>query len=605
MKVFFRILQFARPVGWMIPQYLVLILLATGFSVVNLTALIPLLEVLFGQLTESTGVASSWNVHAIRELFYQYLHQLTVAHGQLSALYLVCILVVCSVILANVFRYLSQLLLAKLRVQTITRLRNAAFEAITSFNLRFLIAQKKGDLISRVTMDVQEVEQSVVSAMKVLFKEPFLVVGYLTALWMISAQLTVYTLLLIPVAGLAVSQVARKIRVWARRSQKSLGWMSSAVEESISGMRIIQAFEATGYVRRRFSGLVKVFATENFAMAAKSNLAAPISELMGVGILVVVLIIGGKMVLTKPSELDAAQFIGFLAIFSQLLNPVKAIAVALSQITRGIGAGERVFELIDHSDIPEHSEGHLSLPEFQNNIQFEKVTFSYGGHVILKDLSFAIPKGKTVALVGFSGAGKSTLADLLCRFLDPDSGCITLDGVNFRGIRASAWRAKIGLVSQEPLLFHDTIKANITFGLEQVTSEELDEVARLAGIDELISRLPEGYETVIGDRGNQLSGGQKQRVALARALVRNPELLILDEATSALDSRSEAQILDDLKKFMRDRTCLVIAHRLSTVQKADIIYVLDAGRIVQQGTHQELHRSEGLYRQLTELQSFS
>lgn len=607
MRTFLRILQFARPLGFFIPQYLVLMVLATVFSVVNLTALIPLLQVLFAQVASPGDPASpsfSWSIDSFSALFYHHLQTRIAENGRLSALYFICGFVVISVLLANLFRYLSQLLLAKVRTAVICNLRNEAFAAVSNFDLSYFVHRRKGDVISRMTVDVQEVEQSVVSSLKVLIKEPFLILGYLIALLSISPRLTLYALLLIPFAGMAVSVVARKIRKWARRSQRSLGKMNSTLDEALSGMRTVKTFGAVHYVRRRFEEDVLRFAHQSFNIAAKSNLSAPISELMGVGVLTLILVVGGKQVLGRDASLEAAEFIGFLVIFSQMLNPAKAISVAAAQVTRGISAAERVFELIDVKPGVRDQPGAQTVTGLNHQVSFHHVSFSYGYEPVLHGLSFDLPKGKTVALVGSSGSGKSTVADLICRFYDPSDGKICWDGVDLKDLAQESLRARIGVVAQEPVLFNDSITANIAFGLSDTSMDEIIRAAQVANAHDFITALPEGYDTVIGERGNKLSGGQKQRLTIARAILKNPELLILDEATSALDARSEELVQGAIFNVMKGRTCLVIAHKLATVRHADEILVLENGKILERGSHAQLCEKDGWYRQLAGLQSF-
>ncbi|MFH6983886.1 ABC transporter ATP-binding protein [Marinoscillum luteum] len=607
MRIFWRILGYARPLGPVVPQYLVLISLATVFSVINLTALIPLLQVLFNEVESGQMVVQpsfSWTIGYLKNLFYYHLHEAVATSGRFSALYYICLLMVASVLLANLFRYLSQLILARVRVRVIQNLRNAAFLAITNSDVGFFSSRKKGDLISRVSSDVQEVEQSAVSALKIMVKEPFLIIGYFAVLFTISAELTLYTLTLVPLAGMAVSVVARRIRKWARQTQESLGQMNSTLDETITGIRIIKALAAQSYIRQRFVKEVKAYAAQSFNISKKANLASPISEVMGVAVLSVVLIIGGKMVLSPVPELSPAEFIGFLVIFSQVLVPAKAISVVFSEINRGIISASRVFDLVDSRPEIIESDDTRPIQTLERDIVFEGVSFAYEEQEVITQLNMTIPKGKIVALVGPSGGGKSTIADLLCRFYDPTHGSITVDGVDLRSLALNQWRGLIGLVSQQPLLFHDTIANNITFGRTEVSFAQIQKAAKAANADAFIEKLPQGYETIIGEMGNKLSGGERQRLTIARAILQDPPILILDEATSSLDAQSEEQVQQALFTLMKDRTTLVIAHRLSTIQHADEILVINKGRITERGTHDQLRATSGLYQQLTQLQSF-
>ncbi len=598
MKLLWRIAKYAQPVDKILPLYLFLILGATVFSVINLSALIPLLQVLFDQVQEP--VEQGGVIASIKSQFYQELHSYIKVEGKVAALYFICALVAVSVLMANVFRYASQLILAKVRVRTIKNLRQEAFEQVLRFDIGYFHEQHKGDFVSRLTVDVQDVEQSIVSAMKALIKEPFLLIGYLVALFVISAELTLYTLVLIPAAGFGVSIVARKIRKWSRRSQESVGKLSGLLEEAFSGIRAIKAMNAQDWVKGRFEKNLKSYARETYQIASKSNLSSPISEVVGVIVLVITLILGGKMVLIDQS-MDAATFIGFLVIFSQLLNPAKAISVASSQINKGLASASRIFELLDQQQ--ETSTGQLT-PGFQQNIQFTECSFSYGDHLVLDQMSFQINRGEVVALVGPSGSGKSTIADLLCGFYQPKSGAILLDGVPLIELNQHLWRSHVAFVSQESVMFDDSIRNNILFGMENVSEEKLQEVMDQSFVSEFVNQLPTGLETTVGSNGARLSGGQKQRIAIARAMLRNPQLLILDEATSALDAQSEHIVQKALGQLMTGRTTLIIAHRHTTIQHADRILVIIKGKVEESGSHDELVQKDGLYSELTRLQAF-
>lgn len=598
MRLLRRIASYAKPIGGILPFYLVLIFGATVFSVINLSALIPLLQVLFDQVTNletGSGFLRQWKTS-----FYEQLNTYILEEGKLTALYFICGLVAVSVFLANVFRYASQLILAKVRVRTIRNLRQDAFEKVLRFNLGYFHEQHKGDFVSRLTVDVQDVEQSIVSAMKALIKEPFLLIGYLIALFSISPELTWYTLILIPTAGFCVSLVARRIRKWSRKSQESVGVLGGILDETFSGMRMIKALNAQQWIQKRFQKNLDAYANQTYQIASKSNLSSPISEIVGVIVLIITLILGGKMVLVDQS-MDAATFIGFLVIFSQLLNPAKAISVASSQINKGLASASRIFELLDQETVESESG---KKPSFTKEIAFESVSFSYDQQRVLDHLDLIIGYGEKVALVGPSGSGKSTIADLICGFYQPGSGQISIDGQNLNELDQNLWRSHIALVSQDPVLFDDTIRENILFGLQGVSDEQLDNVVRQSHVAEFVNQLSEGLESRVGPNGSRLSGGQKQRVAIARAMLRNPELLILDEATSALDAQSEQMVQQALEQLMEGRTTVIIAHSYRTIQHADRILVIDKGKVEQSGSHEELIQLDGLYGQLTRLQSF-
>ncbi|WP_421874550.1 ABC transporter ATP-binding protein [Marinoscillum sp.] len=603
MRLLWRILQYARPVGGILPLYLLLVLGATVFSVINLSALIPLMQVLFDQIEPGvvSASSSSWSVDYLKSLFYQQMVRLIEDGGRLQALYFICGVVGVSVVLANLFRYSSQLILAKVRVRVIRNLRSSAFNQVLRFDLGYFHQQHKGDFISRLTVDVQDVEQSVVSAMKALIKEPFLLFGYLLALFSISPELTVYTLILIPMAGFGVSLVARRIRKWSRMSQESVGQLGGVLDETFSGMRIIKALNAQEWVSHRFGKSLDSYARETYQIATKSNLSSPISEITGVLVLVVTLILGGRMVLVEQT-MNASTFIGFLVIFSQLLNPAKAISVASSQINKGLASAKRIFEVLDQPVESDASE--TKQPVFDHQVQFDNVSFSYREKKVLDQLSFHLQKGEILGLVGPSGAGKSTIADLLCAFYRPTSGSILVDGSDLTDIDIHLWRGKTSFVSQESVLFDESIRENILFGMNQVSDDELQKAVIAARVDEFAAKLEHGLDTRVGTNGSRLSGGQKQRIAIARAILRNPELLILDEATSSLDAESEHHVQEAMMNVMNGRTTLLIAHKMSTIQHADRILVLNNGGLVELGTHAELVQADGLYSKMTRLQSF-
>lgn len=608
MKTFFRILNYARPLGIYIPQYLLYVVLTTIFSVINFTILVPLLEVLFNQVGQEKLVTSmpefAFTIGYFRQVFYYYLSNFIIQEGKLSALYFICGSVVVSVFLSNLFRFLAAVILVRVRVNVVKNLRNHAFECISRFDLAYFTSKRKGDIVSRVTTDVLEVEQSVVSTLRVLVKEPFLIIGYFIALFTMSVELTLYTLILIPLAGTTISLLVKRLKQSAKLSQENQGRINATLDEVLSGMRIVKAFGAGGYVRKKFAVDVEDYARSTYRLSSRANLASPISEFFGVSVVALLLIIGGRMVLSGESALNAAEFIGFLILFSQVLNPAKAMSNAFSSISRGIASGERIFQLMDtSSDIVDNKHAR-SISDIHECIELKNVSFAYEQQPVLKDIHLIINKGELVALVGPSGAGKSTIADLIPRFYDPQRGEVLLDGVPLHHYKLDELRALMGIVSQETILFHDTVANNIAFGKPDATRDEIEAAAKVANAHEFIERLDDGYDTYIGERGTKLSGGQRQRLNIARAVFKNPPILILDEATSSLDAKSEQLVQQALYNVMKERTCLVIAHRLSTVLHADKIVVMQEGQVIQQGTHEELSATDGLYKQMTQMQSF-
>ena len=610
MKTYLRILSFTRPVGAYLPQYIIFTILYVAFSLVNFSVLIPLLEVLFNQVEKEkvAGLNSlpdfTLSLDYLKNIFYYYFGQVIEENGQKGALQYVCGVIIVSVFLANLFRYLSAMILAQFRVRVVTNLRNRLYAQITTFQIGYFTDNRKGDIMSRVTTDILEIENTVVSTLKVLFKEPALIVGFFVILFTMSVELTLYTLLLLPVSGGIISYLAKKLKKRATKSQQSLGRLNALMDETLTGMRIIKAFAARNFMMEKFGKEVKNYAKQNLSIATKFELAGPISEFLGVFAVACLLLIGGGMVIDNESSLSASEFIAFIIIFSQVLNPAKAMSAAFSNIQRGIASGERVFELMDTEAQIKDAPNASPLGDFRDQIVFQNVSFAYDQEPVLKDINLTIAKGSTVALVGPSGGGKSTLADLVARFYDPTGGQILLDGIDLKSYTIDSLRKKMGIVTQESILFNDTIFNNIAFGAKDASLDRVREAAKIANALEFIEAMENGFDTNIGERGTKLSGGQRQRISIARAILKNPPLLILDEATSALDSESEKLVQEALFNLMQNRTSLVIAHRLSTIQNADLIVVLQNGRIVESGKHQDLLSNDGLYKKLTDMQSF-
>jgi subfamily B ATP-binding cassette protein MsbA len=607
MRIYLRILAFTRPSAWLIPQYFILILLHTVFRVVNFGALVPVLNILFDQSESSKTVSSlpefGLNKDFFIDTFYYYLGNTINQDGKIAALYLVVYLLVASVLLSNLFLYFATVLQARIRVNSVTAMRKSVFDHVSKLHLGFFSEQRKGDILSRITTDVHQIELTVVNTIRVILKEPLMILAFFITLFSISPSLTLYTMLLIPISGGIISFIARRLKKRAQKSQQAVGQMTSIVEETLSAMRIIKAFNARGYIVRKFDGEVDKYGKQNFKIAVGSNLVSPLSEFLGVGFIAVILVLGGSMILTDQSELSAANFLFFLIIFSQILTPAKAISNAFSNIQKGIASGERVFELIDQEVKIRNAYNPIPIAEFKSSIELKDIYFSYQEKNVLEGVSFSIPKGRIVALVGPSGGGKSTIANLLPRYFDIDQGTISLDGNPLSDYNIKDLRNLMGVVTQESILFNDTIFNNIAFGMENTPVEQVKEAARLANAHEFVIKLEEGYETRVGDQGMKLSGGQRQRISIARALLKNPPILILDEATSALDSESEKLVQEAIYELMKNRTVLVIAHRLSTVQHADEIVVIKDGQIHEKGKHDELIRKGGLYHKLIKMQT--
>jgi ATP-binding cassette, subfamily B, bacterial MsbA len=610
MKTYFRLLSFARPFGKFIPTYILVTILQVVFSLVNFAVLIPLLEILFDQIEpeklENLKRLPEFTISVdyFKSLFYYHFSGIIDTAGKTGALKFVCAVIVISVFLANLFRYLSAVMLAKIRALVIKNLRTQVYERILSFPVSFFTERRKGDIVSRVTNDVQEVEHSVVSTLKVLFKEPAMIIGYFAVLFSMSVELTLYTMLLLPISGGLIAGIARRLKKRAHQSQQALGNINNILDESIGGIRIIKAFTATKFVFQKFVKEVQYYARKNVSIARRYEMAGPISEFLGVSVVAGILLVGGNLILQDNSSLTPSEFLAFLIIFSQILPPAKAMSSSFSNIQRGLAAGERIFEVIDTQSAITDARSSTVLPSFSTAVEFKNVSFAYEKELVLKNINLSIPKGKTVALVGPSGGGKSTLSDLIPRFYDPNEGEVCIDGKPLTSYTMDSIRKQMGIVTQESILFNDTVLNNIAFGVADADEEKVIAAAKIANAHEFIAEMPEGYYTEIGDRGVKLSGGQRQRLSIARAIFKNPPILILDEATSALDSESEKLVQEALTNLMKNRTSVVIAHRLSTIQNADLIVVLQNGEIAEQGTHSELIAKAGLYSRLIEMQSF-
>lgn len=603
MKTYLRILSYAKPFGWYASQYGLYTPLHVIFGVLNLVILIPVLKILFDQheITQVVLPEFQFKLSYLKQLFKYYFEDQMVNHGKMSALIFVCVFLMISVLLSNFFRYLSALILEKFRINVITNLRGEFYERMSKLDLNYFTDKKRGDLMARGTIDVQQVEVAVANTFTVLIRDPLMIVGLFIALFIMSPKLTTYSLLVLPIAGGVISHLARRLKRRARNSQEIMGKINNELDETLTGMRVIKAFVAEKHMKSKFIGEVIRYGQHIFKLAVKQNLAQPVAEVLGIGATCAIILVGGEMVLS--GAVDSSVFIGFLVIFSQVLPPAKSFAGAFSNIQRGIASGERIFEVIDANYEIQEIKNAKEIGTLNEGLKFENVSFAYESKVVLKNISFDLPKGKIIALVGPSGAGKSTISDLIPRFFDPQEGLISLDGVNLRDYKISSLRRMIGVVTQESILFHDTIKNNITFG-QEATQEEVIAAAKNANAHEFIEELEQGYDALIGEHGSKLSGGQRQRLSIARALLNNPPILILDEATSALDSESEQLVQEAIHNLMQNRTTLVVAHRLSTIQNADEILVLKEGGIIQRGTHETLMQKGGLYKKLTDMQSF-
>tara|TARA_X000000950_G_scaffold96197_1_gene121462 strand:- start:3845 stop:5581 length:1737 start_codon:yes stop_codon:yes gene_type:complete len=576
---------------------------------VNFSILVPLLEVLFDQVDiEETKKLSqnnnfSFSVDYIRSLFYTYFNSLITDGGRKEALQFVCLVILCSVFLANLFRYFSAVILARVRVRVVTNLRNSLFNKIINFKINFFTEKKKGDVISRVTSDIQQIENSVINSITVLFKEPALVIGLFFILSSISIKLTLYTIILIPIAGGAIAYIAKHLKIKAAFSQTALGNINNIINETLDGMRIIKLFTAQGKMRDKFDEEVKDYGRQNLSMYKRFELSNPLSEFLSIATVAIILLIGGGMVLDNSSDISASEFIAFIIIFSQVIPPAKTMTTAFNTVQRGLASAERVFEYIDKETIRESVSGKREILDIKSSIEFKEVTFSYDDENVLEDISFEINKGEKIALVGPSGGGKSTIIDLLSKFYRVKKGKILIDGTDINDYDTNKLRNMIGIVTQESILFHDSIRNNISFGDRNVNEKKIIESAKVANALKFIEGLEEKFDTVIGERGLKLSGGQRQRICIARAIYKDPPILIFDEATSSLDSESESSVQKAIEEVMKNRTSIIIAHRLSTIKNVDKIIVIEGGKIIEVGRHEDLIKSNNVYSKFIKMQN--
>lgn len=608
MKDFKRLLAYAKPYSRFWPGYLVLSILSVIFGVANYALIKPLLDILFNpeQLTQQL-VKPEFNLLSIdyySDIFYYYLTEI-MRNGLLRGLFFVCMILLAASFVSNLARYLSQRILVNMRTYIMQNIRRALFEKIISLNVGYFNTRKKGDILSSISNDVTEVQNGVANSFHVLFREPLLIIGFLAGLFYMSPKLTIVTLLTLPFSALVIGRISRKLKKGAVVTQELMGKIVSHFEEGISGIRIIKGFNAQKYVEDRFEKTNEEHKRSSRSMFYKQELASPLSEFLGIGVATAVLFYGGWLQLRGQLGMDMSTFVVYIGFYWRVLEPAKAMANAYASIQRGMVSGRRLFDILDVENPIKESGNAVVLKSFEREIKFENVNFSYGNEPVLKNINLTIPKGKMIAIVGPSGGGKSTMADLLPRFYDIVDGDIAIDGRNIKDYTLGSLIAQMGIVTQEAILFNDSVYNNIAFGMENVRREDVIEAAKIANAHEFIVGMESGYDTNIGDRGGKLSGGQRQRLAIARAVLKNPPILILDEATSALDTESERLVQDALTNLMKNRTSIVIAHRLSTIQFADEIVVLQHGEIIERGTHNQLIDKGGLYSHLCQLQNFS
>lgn len=604
MKTYFRLLSFAKPIEKFAIPYVICALLAVLFGTMNLVLVGPLLNTLFMATDEVDILAKPDNWMNVIDWFNYYAQEISTMYGAYGALKLVCIVIVCSVFLSNLFRYFSQRIMENLKIHTLLNLRKAVFNNVMDLHVGYFNNQRKGDIISKISSDVQVVQFSVTGTLQVVFKEPLQLLFYIVSLLMMSVELTLFALLIIPISGFFISKIVKKLKQQAMEAQSVYGQMISYLDEALSGIKIIKAFNAVEFVKKRFNEENAYYSNIGRRMARRQQLGSPVSEFLGVIMVAVILLYGGNLVINGDQSFTAGTFIAYIAIFSQVMRPAKALTDSFTNIHSGIAAGERVLDLIDQKPGVVDLSDAKSIDSFNDEIRLENIGFDYDEKSVLSNVNMVIPKGSTIALVGPSGGGKSTLMDLIPRFMDPLKGRILIDDKDIRDLKVDSLRNLMGIVNQDLVLFNDTIANNIAFGIENASEESIIAAAKIANAHDFIMESELGYQTNIGDRGIKLSGGQKQRLCIARAVLKNPPILLLDEATSALDTESEKLVQEALNNLMKSRTSLVIAHRLSTIQQADKIFVLDKGKIVEEGTHTELLVKEGVYRKLIEMQQF-
>ena len=560
------------------------------------------MDLIFGsnELSGVVKVASS-NSGSLKDMLYNFLQNNIAHYGKVAALGWICFGIITAVLLKNLFLYLSFYFLAPIRNAVTRKYSKLLYNKILQLPIGYFTEQRKGDILSRSSNDIAELETSIIGALEGMIKEPLNIIGIIIVLFVISVKLTLFVFVLLPLAGLIVGRIGRSLKKQTNKAQVKWGEIMSQMEETLTGLRIIKAFNAEGRVKKSFFGLIdEIFLIKN-KILYRRDLASPLSESLGVIILCCVLWFGGRLVLSHEI-LSGSSFIGYVALFSQIINPAKALSQAVYNVNRGTATLDRLNEVLEAPIVVEEPLNPIELTGFKDAIQFENVQFFYQDTTILDNINLTIQKGKTIALVGSSGAGKSTLADLVPRFHDVSNGHLYIDGKNIKDYSLTSLRQQISIVTQEPILFNDTIAANIALGKPDATEAEIIEAAKIANAYDFISKKEDGFQTIIGDRGSKLSGGERQRLTIARAVLKNPPILILDEATSALDTESEKLVQDAINNMMQNRTSIVIAHRLSTIRHADEIIVLQKGTIVERGNHDELLAQNGYYRKLIEMQ---
>ncbi len=607
MNYFKKILKYAKPYIKYAYLNIVFNILYALFNVLSVLGFIPVLGILFGKEEPTyekpiyNGISSLYDFVS-GSLNYK-VTELMDSGGIDKALLFICILSFSLFFFKNLFRYLASFVLAFLRNGVVKDLRDSLYHKIIELPLSYFSEKKKGDIIARMTSDVQEVENSFLTSLETIVREPLTIILTLISMFAISAKLTLFVFILLPVSGFIISAISKKLKAKSLLAQQETGTFLSFMEETLTGLRVIKGFNAETKIENKFNNSTTKFRDLMTSVIQRKTLASPMSEFLGSATIIAILWFGGRLVLNENSDMQPQEFFGYIGLFYLVLNPAKAISTAFYSIQKGNASAERIIDILETENTIVDTPNALDKNSFDTEISFENISFKYLDEYVLKDFSLKIKKGQTVALVGQSGSGKSTLANLITRFYDVNKGVITIDGVAIKDIKQKSLRGLMGIVTQESILFNDTVKNNISLGVETSSLKQVEDAANIANAHEFIKDLPLQYETNIGDSGNTLSGGQKQRLSIARAVLKNPPIMILDEATSALDTESEQLVQVALEKMMENRTSLVIAHRLSTIQKADLILVLQKGEIVEQGKHDELLAKKGEYFKLVTMQA--